>query len=167
MGTTIERKPSFGHRVTHPSTESIDGEWFAPFSGQDADMLPSKSRKSSAKGEHLLDNDRNACFAPRVFKIVSGCLHGHGTQKPVECMRRPIENNSSPGQAVYEPFSGSGPTIIAAEMTGRSCLAIEIDPAYVDVATKRWQDFTSQDATLETGASFADTATEREVEGTG
>ena len=41
---------------------------------------------------------------------------GHGTQKPVECMRRPIENNASPGQAVYEPFSGSGTTIIAAEM---------------------------------------------------
>ena len=49
-------------------------------------------------------------------------------------MRRPIENNSSPGQAIYEPFCGSGTTIIAAEMTGRSCLAIEIDPAYVDVA---------------------------------
>jgi DNA modification methylase len=44
---------------------------------------------------------------------------GHSTQKPVECMRRPIENNSSPGQAVYEPFCGSGTTIIAAEMTGR------------------------------------------------
>ena len=44
----------------------------------------------------------------------------HGTQKPVECMRRPIENNSSPGQAVYEPFCGSGTTIIAAEMTGRA-----------------------------------------------
>ena len=43
----------------------------------------------------------------------------HGTQKPVECMKRPIENNSSPGQAVYEPFSGSGTTIIAAEITGR------------------------------------------------
>ena len=60
--------------------------------------------------------------------------HGHGTQKPVECMKRPIENNSSPGQAIYEPFCGSGTTIIAAEMTGRSCHAIEIDPAYVDVA---------------------------------
>jgi DNA modification methylase len=63
---------------------------------------------------------------------------GHGTQKPVECMRRPIENNASPGQAVYEPFSGSGTTIIAAEMTGRACHAIEIAPAYVDVAVKRW-----------------------------
>ncbi|PWK56261.1 DNA modification methylase [Silicimonas algicola] len=39
----------------------------------------------------------------------------HGTQKPVECMRRPMLNNSSPGQAVYEPFSGSGTSIIAAE----------------------------------------------------
>ena len=44
----------------------------------------------------------------------------HGTQKPVECMRRPILNNSSPGQAVYEPFMGSGTTLIAAETTGGS-----------------------------------------------
>ena len=74
---------------------------------------------------------------------------GHSTQKPVECMKRPIDNNSSPGQAVYEPFSGSGTTIIAGEMTGRSIHAIELNPAYVDVAIKRWQDFTGQDATLE------------------
>ena len=73
----------------------------------------------------------------------------HGTQKPVECMRRPIENNSSPGQAVYEPFSGSGTTIIAAEMSGRACHAVELSPAYVDVAIKLWQDFTGQQAVLE------------------
>jgi DNA modification methylase len=82
---------------------------------------------------------------------------GHSTQKPVECMRRPIENNSSPGQAVYEPFSGSGTTIIAAEMTGRACHAIELDPNYCDVAVRRWQDFTGSTATLErTGAPFVD-----------
>lgn len=87
---------------------------------------------------------------------------GHGTQKPVECMKRPIENNSSPGQAVYEPFSGSGTTIIAGEMTGRSVHAVELNPAYVDVAVKRWQDFTGQQATLEaTGASFADVCEDR------
>jgi DNA modification methylase len=87
---------------------------------------------------------------------------GHGTQKPVECMKRPIENNSSPGQAVYEPFCGSGTTIIAAEMTGRICHALEIDPAYVDVAVERWQAFTGQAARLETnGRSFADTKRER------
>lgn len=80
---------------------------------------------------------------------------GHSTQKPVECMKRPIENNSSPGQAVYEPFSGSGTTIIAAEMTGRSCHAIELNPAYVDVAIERWQNFTGQQAVHEaTGETF-------------
>jgi DNA modification methylase len=80
----------------------------------------------------------------------------HGTQKPVECMRRPIENNSSPGQAIYEPFSGSGTTIIAAEMTGRACHAIELSPAYVDVAVARWEAFTGLDAVREgDGASFS------------
>ena len=84
---------------------------------------------------------------------------GHGTQKPVECMKRPIENNSSPGQAVYEPFSGSGTTIIAGEMTGRSIHAIELNPAYVDVAIKRWQDFTGKAATLEgDGRTFTEIA---------
>ncbi|MFC7544088.1 DNA-methyltransferase [Siccirubricoccus deserti] len=73
----------------------------------------------------------------------------HGTQKPVECMRRPIVNNSSPGQAVYEPFSGSGTTLIAAEMEGRACHALELSPAYVDVALTRWQAFTGQPAMLE------------------
>ena len=81
---------------------------------------------------------------------------GHSTQKPVECMQKPIENNSSPGQAVYEPFSGSGTTIIAGEMTGRCVYAIELNPAYVDMAVIRWQNFTGQTATLEaTGQPFA------------
>lgn len=89
---------------------------------------------------------------------------GHSTQKPVECMKRPIENNSTPGQAVYEPFSGSGTTIIAAEMTGRQCLAIELAPEYVDVAVKRWQAFTGQEATLEsTGQTFAEMTEARHV----
>jgi DNA modification methylase len=80
--------------------------------------------------------------------------HGHGTQKPVECMRRPIENNSSPGQAVYDPFVGSGTTIIAAEMTARACHALEINPAYVDVAILRWQAFTGEKARNEDGRDF-------------
>jgi DNA modification methylase len=77
-------------------------------------------------------------------------------------MKRPIENNSSPGQAVYEPFSGSGTTIIAAEMTGRMCHAIELNPAYVDVAVRRWQAFTGEAAALEqTVQRFGDVAAER------
>jgi DNA modification methylase len=82
---------------------------------------------------------------------------GHSTQKPVECMKRPIENNSSAGQAVYEPFSGSGTTIIAAEMTGRACHAIELSPQYVDMAVRRWEAFTGKDATLDgDGRTFKD-----------
>ncbi|MCO6052328.1 site-specific DNA-methyltransferase [Mesorhizobium sp. RP14(2022)] len=93
---------------------------------------------------------------------------GHSTQKPVECMLRPIENNSSPGQGVYEPFSGSGTTVIAAEMSGRTCHAIELSPAYVDVAIQRWQAFTGQEARLERAGeeetlSFAAVAAARGV----
>ncbi|AZL57774.1 site-specific DNA-methyltransferase [Tabrizicola piscis] len=87
----------------------------------------------------------------------------HGTQKPVECMRRPMLNNSSPGQAVYEPFSGSGTSIIAAETCGRHCLAVELDPAYVDVAVQRWQSFTGKEAVLEgTCETFASVQAERQ-----
>jgi DNA modification methylase len=82
---------------------------------------------------------------------------GHGTQKPIDCMKRPIENNSQPGNAIYEPFSGSGTTSIAAEMTGRRCFAVELNPAYVDVAVIRWQDFTGRDAVhAATGQRFSD-----------
>ena len=70
---------------------------------------------------------------------------GHSTQKPVECMKRPIENNSSPGQAVYDPFLGSGTTLIAAEMTGRQCIGIELNPQYCDVIITRWSNFTGKD----------------------
>jgi DNA modification methylase len=79
-------------------------------------------------------------------------------------MRRPILNNSSPGQAVYEPFMGSGTTLIAAETTGRVCLGIELKPAYVDVAVERWQRFTGKWAVREgSGEGFSDLAGARAI----
>jgi DNA modification methylase len=88
----------------------------------------------------------------------------HGTQKPVECMRRSIINNSAEGDAVYEPFCGSGTTIIAAEITGRVCHAIDIDARYVDVAIERWQAMTGEAAVLEgDDRIFADVAAARGV----
>lgn len=63
-------------------------------------------------------------------------------------MQRPMENNSRPGDAVYDPFVGSGTTIIAAETVGRVCHAVEIDPAYVDVAARRWEALTGLSAEL-------------------
>jgi DNA modification methylase len=86
----------------------------------------------------------------------------HGTQKPVECLRRPMLNNSAPGRAVYEPFCGSGTCLIAAETIGRACLAVELDPAYVDVAVQRWEAFTGETAVLDgDGRSFAELAAAR------
>lgn len=86
----------------------------------------------------------------------------HGTQKPVECMRRPMLNNASPGQAIYDPFLGSGTTLIAAETTGRICVGMELEPRYVDVAVRRWQAFTGMTACLHAdGRSFDLVATER------
>lgn len=84
---------------------------------------------------------------------------GHSTQKPIECMRRPIENNSRPGDMIYEPFSGSGTTIIAGEMTARRVFAVELNPQYVDVAVRRWEQFTEGRAILKSsGQSFAEVA---------
>ena len=79
----------------------------------------------------------------------------HATQKPVECMRRPIINNSRPGEAIYDPFLGSGSTLIAAEMTSRVCYGLELNPAYVDVIVRRWQLFTGRVARHQaSGQSF-------------
>jgi DNA modification methylase len=61
-------------------------------------------------------------------------------------MRRPILNNSRLGEAVYDPFLGSGTTLIAAQTTGRTCLGLETDPGYVDVTVRRWQSFTGKEA---------------------
>jgi DNA modification methylase len=80
---------------------------------------------------------------------------GHGTQKPLDCMRRPIVNNSRKGDAVYDPFLGSGTTMIAAELEHRRCLGLEIDPAYVDVIVERWQNYSGKVATLDGGGTFA------------
>ena len=62
--------------------------------------------------------------------------------KPVEMWEYGIKNHSKPGDLVYEPFSGSGTTIIACERTGRKCRAVELNPGYVAVAIQRWADAT-------------------------
>ncbi len=64
--------------------------------------------------------------------------HAHPNQKPVECMRRPILNNSSPGQLVFDPFAGTGTSLIAAELTGRISRCIELDPNYCQLIIDRY-----------------------------
>ena len=86
----------------------------------------------------------------------------HPTQKPIELMRKPIVNHTRRGELVYEPFLGSGTTLAAAELAGRICCGIEIDPKYVDVTVKRWQQITGTQAVLEgDGRSFEEISKER------
>lgn len=92
---------------------------------------------------------------------------GHSTQKPVELMRRPILNHTVAGDPVYDPFLGSGSTLIAAASIGRPCYGIELEPLYVDVAIRRWQGFTGLEAHLaDSGSplvSFAEVTEERKA----
>jgi len=84
---------------------------------------------------------------------------GHSTQKPIECMARPLKNHSF--KTVYDPFLGSGTTLIAAEQLGRKCYGMEIDPKYCDVIVKRWEEFTGKTATRETASQTATRENER------
>jgi len=84
--------------------------------------------------------------------------------KPVSLVERAIRNSSRKGDLVFDPFGGSGTTLIAAEKTGRHASLIELDPKYVDVIVRRWQQFTGREAQLsETGQSFEDIELERKV----
>lgn len=71
---------------------------------------------------------------------------GHGTQKPLECMERPIRNNTETGGGVYDPFLGSGTTLIAAEKLARKCYGIEIAPNYCEVIILRYCNYMKQQA---------------------
>jgi len=92
------------------------------------------------------DRTQTTLWSINLDKNVEG---GHSTQKPVECMARPIRNHLF--EDVYEPFAGSGTTLIACEMLGRRCFAIEIEPRYCDVVVNRWEKFTGQRAVLDKG----------------
>jgi DNA modification methylase len=86
----------------------------------------------------------------------------HCTQKPVELMRRPILNHTLPGESIYDCFLGSGTTLIAAEQTGRVCYGVELDPKYIDVVIRRWQQYTGKQAVLDgDGRTFDEIASER------
>lgn len=70
----------------------------------------------------------------------------HPTQKPIELPSRAIRNSSPVGALIYEPFGGSGSTLIACEQLGRRCYTMELDPKYCDVIIKRWENLTGKKA---------------------
>jgi DNA modification methylase len=82
--------------------------------------------------------------------------------KPVELVQRAVRNSSKSRGIVFDPFGGSGSTLIACETSGRQARLIELDPAYVDVIVKRWQGYTGRKAVLENdGREFDQLALER------
>lgn len=86
---------------------------------------------------------------------------GHGTQKPIECMARPIRNNSLKGDVICDPFLGSGTTLIAAEQLGRICYGMEVDEKYCDAIIKRWEKHTGKKAKLESGETYEEVCKKR------
>lgn len=88
----------------------------------------------------------------------------HPTQKPVELFARPIRKHTRPGDVCYEPFSGSGSQLIAAEQLGRCCSGMEIEPVFADVAVRRWQTLTGKACRLVgDGQTWAEVAQARGV----
>ena len=85
-----------------------------------------------------------------LWRHTSERLRLHPTMKPVSLIIQALENSSKAGDAVLDLFGGSGSTVIACEKAGRDCRVMELDPNFCDVAVKRWQEFTGQDAIHET-----------------
>ena len=102
------------------------------------------------QGKRPAPRRRPPANASAVWQIAStiedGAVGIHPTQKVCELIRRPLEWHTRPGELIYEPFAGSGTALIAAEMTGRSCYAMELSPAFCEAAALRWQRFTGKTA---------------------
>ena len=104
------------------------------------------------QGRRPAPERRPPANASAVWEIPSAIEDGvtgiHPTQKVCELIRRPIEWHTRPGGLIFEPFAGSGTALIAAEMTGRRCYAIELAPAFCDAIVARWERFTGKTAVL-------------------
>jgi DNA modification methylase len=108
-------------------------------------------------GKHHWCGDRDQSDVWQIKKPHKNDLHP--TMKPVELVERAIRNSSKPGDVVLDPFGGSGTTLIAAEKSGRTARLMELDPKYVDVIVRRWQDWTGKFASRESdGIGFNDLA---------
>lgn len=105
--------------------------WFAVRKGKTSDWL----------GDHKLSTTWELASPKSVVGGSKEEKFDHPAQKPIECMQRPIEHHAGD---VYEPFLGSGTTLVAAERVGRRCYAMEIDPRYVAISIKRWEAFTGK-----------------------
>lgn len=107
-------------------------------------------RKPGVPNLYIGTRDQSTVWRAASPKMIMGGSKeekfDHPAQKPVVLCEIPIRNHTEAGEAVYEPFSGSGTTLMAAEALGRRCYAMEIDPKYVQVAIERWEGVTGRKA---------------------
>jgi len=104
---------------------------------------------------HIYYGDRKQTSVWEVDRPTKSELHP--TMKPVELVLKAIHNSSKAGDIVYDPFGGSGSTMIAAEKSGRAARLVELDNKYVDVIVKRWQQYTGKEAILDgDGRTFSE-----------
>lgn len=132
----IWRKPHFVLSRTHYHYQT-EPCWYAV----------RKGRSSRWVGRRDQSNVWDAASPKMLMTGSNETKEDHPTQKPLLCMERPVENHDFP--EVYEPFSGSGTTLIACERRRRRCFAMEIDPKYVDVAVQRWERFNGKKAEVQ------------------
>jgi DNA modification methylase len=139
------------------NVESVQG----PGSTEPDDLASAASGSDGANTSPAAINDPSPAVAGNRSRPLN---NEHPTQKPVELFARPMRRHTRAGQICFEPFSGSGSQLIAAEQLGRRCFAIELQPVFVDVAIRRWQILTGGDAVLEsTGQTWTQVAAERGV----
>jgi DNA modification methylase len=145
----------FGHEARFETERAIESAGFTV----SQEIVWVKNALVMSRGADYHWRHEQAVFAKRkghrapptrdqntVWEVDKPTGSTHPTQKPVELYTKPLQNHTAPGDRLYDPFSGSGTAIIAAEQTGRRCYAMEIDPRYVAVAMKRWEEFTGRKA---------------------
>lgn len=102
-------------------------------------------RKTGAKAPFRGTRDQATIWRVPSPKMIMGgsteAKQDHPAQKPLVLFETPIRNHLRAGDALYDPFLGSGTALVAAERTGTRCYALEIDPVYVEVALRRWERF--------------------------
>jgi len=96
-------------------------------------------------GRHKMERskDKSVIFYPKPHRSSL-----HPTMKPVGLLRKLILNSTKMGETVYDPFGGSGSTLIACEHLGRKCIMVELDPMHCSTIIKRWETLTGQEAKL-------------------
>jgi DNA modification methylase len=132
--------------------------WYAVRNGQPANWRGGRKESTLWEVANL-----NPFGATPSEDVTEDAVTGHGTQKPVALMRRPMLNHTEKGAVVYDPFLGSGSTLIAADSVDRICYGVEISPGYVDTVIERWQKMSGMAAVRDAdGRSFDELRAERD-----